>query len=145
MTRIDRRNFNRLVSEVVEALDEVKSIVSMDIDKFSTDRRARYSLRYSLVVIVEALSDLSVSILEKDFNEDVESYREVFLKLASHGVISFETSQNMAKLASLRNLIVHRYWTIDDLRIYKEAKQNGLEAVERFVKEVTNYVEAKNP
>lgn len=51
----------------------------------------------------------------------------------------------MAKLASLRNLIVHRYWTIDDLRIYKEAKQNGLEAVERFVKEATNYVEAKNP
>lgn len=88
---------------------------------------------------------LSVSILEKDFNEDVESYREVFLKLASHGVISFETSQKMAKLASLRNLIVYRYWTIDDLRIYKEAKQNGLEAVERFVKEVTNYVEAKNP
>lgn len=47
MTWIDRQNFNRLVSEVVEALDEVRSIVSMDIDKFSTDRRARYSLRYS--------------------------------------------------------------------------------------------------
>lgn len=46
------------------------------------------------MVIVEALANLSVSILEKDFNEDVESYREVFLKLASHGVISFETSEN---------------------------------------------------
>lgn len=144
MTWVDKQNFNRLVSEVVDALDEVKSIVSMDIGKFSVDRRARYSLRYSLIVIVEALADLSVSILEKDFNEDVESYREAFLKLASHGVISFNTSQNMVKLASLRKQIVHRYWTIDDLRIYKEAKENGLEAVERFTKELTKYVEAKN-
>jgi uncharacterized protein YutE (UPF0331/DUF86 family) len=51
--------------------------------------RARYSLRYSVVVVFEALADLSVAILEKDFSEDVESYREAFLKLTNHGVISF--------------------------------------------------------
>jgi len=145
MTQIDRQNLNRLVREVADALDEAKSIVSMDIDKFSVDRRARYSLRYSVVVVVEALADLSVAILEKDFSEDVESYREAFLKLTNHGVISFKASQNMAKLASLRNQIVHRYWTIDDLRIYKEAKENGLGTIERFIKEMTDYVETKDP
>jgi uncharacterized protein YutE (UPF0331/DUF86 family) len=51
----------------------------------------------------------------------------------------------MAKLASLRNQIVHRYWTIDDLRIYKEAKENGLGTIESFIKEMTDYVETKDP
>lgn len=145
MTHIDKESFNRLINEANDALDEVKSIVSMDINEFSTDRRARYSLRYSIVMIVEALVDLSVTILEKDFNDIAESYREAFLKLVDHGVISSDTSSSMAKLASLRNQIVHRYWTIDDLRIYREAKENGIGAIQRFIKEVKTYVETKDP
>ncbi len=145
MTKIDKQSLNRLISEVMDALEEIKSIISIGADKFSVDRRAKYSLRYSIVVIVEALADLSVAILEKDFNEEVESYREAFLKLMNHKVISLDASHNMVKLTSLRNQIVHRYWTIDDLRIYKEAKENGLEAVERFIKEVTDYVKTKDP
>lgn len=92
----------------------------MDINEFSTDRRARYSLRYSIVVIVEALADISVTILEKDFNDAAESYREAFLKLVDHKVISLDTFNSIAKLVSLRSQIVHRYWTIDDLRIHRE-------------------------
>ncbi len=46
------------MDEVTEALDEIRSIVSTDTDKFYTDRRARYSLRYSVIMIVEALADL---------------------------------------------------------------------------------------
>lgn len=38
MTQIDRQNLNRLVRKVADALDEAKSIVSMDIDKFSVDK-----------------------------------------------------------------------------------------------------------
>ncbi len=46
----------------------------------------------------------------------------------------------MENLAKLRNLIIHRYWEIDNSRIYKEAKGNGLKVVEDFVKEVEEYV-----
>ncbi|MBO3839755.1 MAG: DUF86 domain-containing protein [Thermoproteota archaeon] len=145
MTHIDKESFNRLINETRDALDEVRSIVSMDINEFSTDRRARYSLRYSIVVIVEALADLSVIILEKDFNEAAESYREAFLKLVDHKVISLDTFNSIAKLVSLRNQIVHRYWTIDDLRIHREAKENGMEAIKHFIKEVEKYVETKDP
>lgn len=106
MTRIEKESFNKLIDEVTEALDEVRSIVSIDIDKFTTDRRARYSLRYSVIVIVEALADFSVTILEKDFNDTAESYREAFLKLVKHKVISSDTSNRMAKLSSLRNQTV---------------------------------------
>ncbi|MEM2186698.1 MAG: HepT-like ribonuclease domain-containing protein [Thermofilaceae archaeon] len=143
MTRVDREVFNRFMREALDALNEVKSIVSMDVDEFLADRRARYSLRYCIVVMVEALADLSVTILEKDFNDAAESYREAFFKLASHRVISLDTCNSMAKLASLRNQVVHRYWAIDDLRIYREAREGGIEAVERFIKEVEEYVEAK--
>ncbi|MEM4455096.1 MAG: HepT-like ribonuclease domain-containing protein [Thermofilaceae archaeon] len=102
-------------------------------------------MRYCIVVVVEALADLSVTILEKDFNDAAESYREAFFKLASRKVVSLDTCNSMAKLASLRKQVVHRYWAVDDLRIYREAKEGGVEAVERFIKEVEEYVKAEDP
>nr|WP_245534193.1 HepT-like ribonuclease domain-containing protein [Thermofilum pendens] len=74
-----------------------------------------------------------------------ESYAEAFLKLGEKGVVSMETAMKMAKLASLRNIIVHRYWAIDDARILNEAKGSGTKAVREFIDEVLRYVETKDP
>ncbi len=79
-------------------------------------------------------------ILEKKFGVTVESYRDVFRKLVLHGVIDPDTGKAMEEAASLRNMIVHRYWQIDDERIYREAKGNNMAAIESFVSEVRNYV-----
>jgi len=88
---------------------------------------------------------VAVIILEKDFSEAVESYREAFLKLAEKGVISAGVAERMAALAGLRNLIVCRYWAVDDMRIYRDARGSGVEAVEKFISEVLRYVEASDP
>ncbi len=50
----------------------------------------------------------------------------------------------MVRLVGLRNIIVHRYWSVDDMRIYDNAKRSGVGAVEKFIKEVLNYVETKD-
>jgi len=145
LTRIAREVYERLVGEAKEAIEEMKDITSMSRDDFIKSRRARFSLRYSIVMAVEALADLAIAILEKDFNEVVESYREAFMKLLEKGIISAEIAESMVKLVSLRNLIVHRYWVINDLRIYEEAKRGGIKVLEEFISEVSRYVEAEDP
>ena len=112
---------------MAEAIEEVREIVSLDVDSFLNDRRSRFSLRYSVVLIVEYLADISVAILEKDFNEVVESYRDAIMKLRDKRVLGSRVAEFIARLVSLRNLIVHRYWAVDDLKIYESAKSNGVE------------------
>jgi len=143
MTRVDREIINKLLSEARDALDEIRNIVSMDLNDFMRSRTARFSLRYSIIMLVEALVDLAIAILEKDFGESIETYREAFVKLAEKGVIDIETMQIMIALVSLRNMIVHRYWAVDDVKIYRDAKEGGVRAVESFLAEVLRYVEAK--
>ena len=58
---------------MAEAIEEVGGITSLDVESFPKDRRARFSLRYSIVLIIESLADIAVAILEKDSNEIVES------------------------------------------------------------------------
>lgn len=145
MTKVDREIVARIVGEAREALEEARSIASMGIDDFMRSRRARFSLRYSIVMLVESLADLAVAILEKDFDESPESFREAFIKLAVVGVIGASTAQSMVRLVSLRNIIVHRYWIVDDFKIYNSAERDGIKNIEKFIEEVINYVETKDP
>lgn len=144
MTKIDKDVFQKLVREASEAIEEVRGIISLDVESFLNDRRARFSLRYCMVLIVESLADIAVAILEKDFNEVVESYRDAIIKLRDKGVLGSRVAESIARLVSLRNLIVHRYWMIDDLKIYESAKNSGVENIERFIDEVSRYVEVKD-
>jgi uncharacterized protein YutE (UPF0331/DUF86 family) len=129
---------------VAEAIEEVGGITSLDVESFPKDRRARFSLRYSIVLIVESLADIAVAILEKDFNEIIESYRDAIMKLRDKGLLGRRVAESIARLVSLRNLIVHRYRVVDDLKIYESAKNSGVESIERFIEEVSRYVEVKD-
>jgi uncharacterized protein YutE (UPF0331/DUF86 family) len=129
---------------VAEAIEEVGGIISLDVESFPKDRRARFSLGYSIVLIIESLADIAVAILEKDFNEIVESYRYAIIKLRDKGLLGRRVAESIARLVSLRNLIVHRYRVVDDLKIYESAKNSGVESIERFIEEVSRYVEVKD-
>jgi uncharacterized protein YutE (UPF0331/DUF86 family) len=129
---------------VAEAIEEVGGIISLDVESFPKDRRARFSLRYSIVLIVESLAGIVVAILERDFNEIVESHRDAIMKLRDKGLLGRRVAESIARLVSLRNLIVHRYSIVDDLKIYESAKNSGVESIERFIEEVSRYVEVKD-
>lgn len=75
----------------------------------------------------------------------VETYSEVFEELGRRGVISRDVSGGFKRLVGLRNMLVHRYWVVDDARIYREAKGNGLSTVRRFVNEVRRYIGSQVP
>ncbi len=133
----------RLLKDIVDALDVLEGEVRRPLEEFVRDKRSVFAVRHAIVVIVEAAAQIGVHILE-EIGSLPESYREIFILLAKHGVISEETGAAMARLAGLRNLIVHRYWTIDDARIREEALKGGVEAIRRFVEEVKRYVERQH-
>ncbi len=124
--------------EIEEALRELEKLTSMDERSFLASRTARYSI----VQIVEASADLGILILQIE-GDSARSYREIFKKLALRGIISVGTSEVIARPASFRNMVIHRYWEVDDLRIYREARSGGLEAIRSFAREVKVYLSEK--
>ncbi len=130
-----------LLAEIRDSLEIARSMVDMDYSSFIRDVRNRYTLRLALVEIVESATSLGLYLLREIFNiKKVEGYSQVFKKLVEHGVISPEVGEEMRRLVKLRNLIIHRYWEVDDSRIYREARDSGLDVVKKFVEEVEEYV-----
>ncbi len=68
-------------------------------------------------------------------NRPTETYDD----LGRGTVISGPTSEGMVRLAKLRNMIIHRYWEIDDARLYKEARGSGLRVIRNFITEVEEH------
>ena len=116
------------------------------------------------MIVVEAIIDLGNYILERCFNITAESYKEVLVEalvalcyhisrraynirpgtsveafkvLMDRGLITYEEFSDFVKLVRLRNLLVHRYWVIDDKRLYDEAKRD-FRKVKEFLWRVKN-------
>jgi len=137
---MDRDRVLRLLREIRESMRIAETIVSLDLNEFLNDVRNRYTLRLCIVEIVEAAAALGLHILREHFRESAEGYVQVFRKLLERGVVSRDVGEGMARIARLRNLVVHRYWEVDDARVYREFREGGLELVKRFVEEVESFV-----
>ncbi|MET1159349.1 MAG: HepT-like ribonuclease domain-containing protein [Thermoprotei archaeon] len=131
----------KLLDEIRESLALAKKIASLDYEEFMSDIRNRYTLRLALVEIVEAAVSIGLFILRNILGiEKIEGYVQIIRKLVENRILKPSIGEGIEKLVRLRNIIIHRYWEIDDSRIYREARGNGLRIVEEFVKEVEEFV-----
>jgi len=137
---VDRDRIARLLEEIKRSLRVIETVISQSMDEFLADVRNRYTLRLSVVEIVEAAASIGLHILREQFGEDAEGYVSVFRALIERGVLPSDVGEGMIRLVRLRNLIVHRYWEVNDVRLYKEIKDEGVKLVKRFIEEVERYV-----
>ena len=137
---LDIKRIERTILEAKTTLKLLEKILSKPLNEYLDDEISIYAARYAIIKIVEALAVIGTHILETNYNYTPETYSEVFELLGKLKIVSPATANSMKKLAGLRNLLVHRYWEIDDERIYREAKTSGLKAIKKFLEEVEEYV-----
>lgn len=67
-------------------------------------------------------------------------YRDLFIQLGEHGVISKDLQAKLELMAGLRNKLAHEYARVDPKQIYQVAKQDYQDLVE-FAKQVFSYLQ----
>jgi len=143
LCKLDKNYISDLIRDITDGLNEIRDILKLDLKEVITNRRIKFSLRYSIILVAESASDLGLYILRKCLGVDARTYREVFDRLATNNVISPKVAEGMKNLVALRNIVVHRYWEVDDTRIYR-GSFNGVSIAENYIREVLDYV-SKDP
>ncbi len=93
----------------------------------------KYAIRYNIIVLVEALVSLCLHIVSEAFGERPTTYREAVRVAAERiGVIRVK---DLESLVGLRNLLVHRYWNVEDERVYRSLKAD-FKSVEELLAKV---------
>jgi len=132
---MDRDYVRKLLSDIEEAI----SIILEDCSKpFAALSRAEKSeIRYYIVVLVEAVIALAYHIARYLYGIEPRTPIHTLRLLADRGLIYHDELEDMVKLVRLRNLIVHRYWIVEDKIIYENVKKN-FKHVRSFVERVRN-------
>ncbi len=102
----------------------MKSITAVEKDIFIQEKKDIFSLRYILIEAVESMANICNHILARITGQVPKGYPDCFEKLSDAKIITKELGDKLKKIASLRNIIIHKYWQIDDRKVFKSTKEN---------------------
>ena len=88
-----------------------------------------YAIRYLVICLVEEIISICVHIIAEEWEERPATYTQCLKVLREKGGI--ECVEDLIPMVRLRNLLIHRYWEIDDRCVYQSIQQN-FECVRAF-------------
>jgi uncharacterized protein YutE (UPF0331/DUF86 family) len=132
---VDRDVVESRIRDAVEAINELKRITSKSFNEMSIDEI--YSMRYNIIVLVEALASICIHIAIEHFGLKPRSYTECFRGVSQR--LGIACYRDLEALARLRNLLVHRYWAIRDDIVYSNVKTN-FRCVNEFIESVRRLI-----
>ena len=121
------------VSEAREAIQELERLARKPVEAMTGDER--YSMRYNLIVVVEAIVAAALAYLRLRGLEPPESYTEVLARAAIDLGMPGNCIDELVALARPRNLLVHRYRVINDAKI-DHAIREDFRCIHAFLEEL---------
>ncbi len=131
--RVDREFIEKLLRDIDEAISIISSDTSKPFEDLS--RSEKSEIRYYLIVLAESLIVLSYHIARNMYGLEPTTPSESFRALAERGLIKNKELYDLIGLIRLRNILVHRYWVIDDRRLYENVRKD-FSSVKRFVERI---------
>lgn len=140
---INREKIEQNLKDLLEAYNVIDHLTTSPLEKILQDIEQRWTLRYALILSVEAISTILTHILSKVYGVSCESYRDCIEKAMKKGIISEDVGIPIKGLVSLRNLLIHRYWEINDAKIYQETNKNK-KALQNFIEKIKEFLRKYN-
>jgi uncharacterized protein YutE (UPF0331/DUF86 family) len=136
---INIEKIKTLEKNILNSVSEIRSLIAKEEEIFIKERRDVYSLRYLLIEAVEAMANICNHILARMTGQVPKGYPDCFEKLSEAKIITSELGEKLRKAASLRNIIIHKYWEIDDRKVFKSAREN-IGDFEEFLRQINGFI-----
>jgi uncharacterized protein YutE (UPF0331/DUF86 family) len=139
---VDKELLSRKISRLRSYLEELKSAEDIDWGKYQSDSRAKAFVERYLHLAIEEVMDIANHFVSFYKWREPIGYRDLFLILKEHGIISEKYLPTFQNMVSFRNMLVHRYETIDDELVFGIFKER-LDDFELFITLVVNWLESQ--
>ncbi len=131
--QIDRDRIAKYLDEIVSETTDLKTLLSRDDEEILSNQHLLKSLKYSTIVIAEAIAGTLQHVLAKRHNAVVDGYMEVFRKSREYHVMTEDLISRLQPFLRFRNMLVHQYWRVNN-QIFLKNLRDGLKDFNDFVK-----------
>ena len=137
---VDKELLSRKISRLRSYTEALKSAEDIDWEKYKSDLRAKAFVERYLHLAIEEVIDIANHLISFFKWREPAGYRDLFQILKEHGIMSEKDLPTFQNMASFRNMLVHRYETIDEELVFGLFKKR-LDDFELFIRMVVNWVE----
>ena len=140
--KLDKERLEKYLDEIAAETIDIEKIISQKSKKHDDilqDPHIIKSLKYSTIVIAEAIASALQHILAKKYNIVIDGYMAVFRESKEHKLISTELLTRLQPFLRFRNMLVHQYWRVDN-KVFAENLRNGLNDFRIFVNETRKII-----
>ncbi|MBC8180853.1 DUF86 domain-containing protein [candidate division KSB1 bacterium] len=141
--QIDKKRIEKYLRQIKKEYDEISEILQQSDQSILESSLHLRSLKYSLIVINEAIANVLQHILAKKFKIAISGYTEIFKKAKAKSIISEGLIKKLKPFIDFRNMLIHQYWVIEDKTMLKNLR-DGLDDFKLFVKEIKNLIDKEN-
>jgi len=96
-----------------------------------------------LSLAIESSIDMCNHIISRNGYRVPEDYADTFRVMAEVGTITEDFSEELIKMAKLRNRLVHIYWEINDKQLY-QILQNNLDDLKKLLDSIAGFLKWKS-
>lgn len=133
--QIDSERLTKYLDEITSETTDLETLLACQDKDILQDRHMLKSLKYSTIVIAEAIASTLQHILAKRHNVVVDGYMEVFTRSMEQRVLSDELISRLQPFLRFRNMLVHQYWRVND-RTFLTNLRDGLGDFHAFGRDI---------
>jgi len=134
---VDKELLSRKISRLLTYTEALMSAEDIDWEKYKSDLRAKAFVERYLHLAIEEVIDITNHLISFFKWREPAGYRDLFQILKEHGIMSEKDLPTFQNMASFRNMLVHRYETIDEELVFGLFKKR-LDDFELFIRMVVN-------
>lgn len=116
---VDPARLRKLLGRIADRRDRLASYGEMDLERYLGDEDAVAASKYVLVTAIEDVLSVANHIIASEGWRSPADYADAFNVLRDRQVLSPELAQRLGSMARFRNLLVHVYAEVDDVRVHR--------------------------
>jgi uncharacterized protein YutE (UPF0331/DUF86 family) len=119
---IDIERLRERAMSLRENLRKISFYAEVPDEEFWDDERNILALKHLLLQAIEDAASICAHILARCGGGAPASYAGCFQELERLGILPSDLTERLMAMARFRNLLVHRYWNVDDRRVLSFAR-----------------------
>ncbi len=115
----------------------IHQLVFQPDEQFWSDERNIETVKLWVIELMQDAADLCNHLAARLIHLAPTSYPECFELLGEEGIIDPSLADSLRQMARFRNLLIHRYWDVDDQRVLEIARTQ-LDDLEQFLEAIAH-------
>jgi len=137
---IDKKVINSRIAKLREYIKILEELSQEKKEDFLKNYKIYGLAERYLQLSIECVLDMGNHIISRIGFKKPETYQDIILILGKNSVIPENFAEKIAKMAGLRNILVHGYSEIDEIIIYNHVKHD-LDDFRKFIKYIIQYLD----